>query len=157
MEDCTKLEVTCPNEGCQEKVVYLYLPKHREECPYESVSCRYETLGCKFAKPQMQKNEIIEHENNLPVHVGLMVTSFHRQQVQQAYFKIENFSYYQSLDKTFKYNADMWNWYMYIVIEANGRGEGKGTHISLSLHWKYALCKMPSWVNKCPNRTLKLS
>ena len=44
----------------------------------------------------------------------------HKQQKQQAYFKINDFSYCQSLDKSFKYSADMWNWY--IIIETNGEG-----------------------------------
>ena len=93
----------------------------------------------------MQRDELEEHENNLNVHAGLVVASLLKQQVQTAYFKIEDFSYHQSLDKTFKYNTDMWNWY--ILIEPNGRGEGQGTHVSVSLHWKHALRNMPSWLN----------
>ena len=27
--ECSKLEVVCPNEGCKERVVHLYLPEHR--------------------------------------------------------------------------------------------------------------------------------
>ena len=132
IQECTNLAVKCPNEGCEERMLHLYLPEHRQVCPYEIVSCRHNTLGCVYTLPRMQKDELERHENNLDLHVGLMVASFHKQQAQQAYFKIEDFSYYQSLDKTFKYNADMWNWY--ILIETNGRGEGQGTHISLSLH-----------------------
>lgn len=145
MLECTKYEVMCPNEGCKERVIHLYLPDHRQACPYESIPCRYETLGCTYMLSRMQKDELKWHENDLGLHVGLMVASLHKQQVQQAYFKIDDFSYYQSLDKTFKYSVDMWNWY--ILIETNGRGEGQGTHISLSLHWKHALRNMPSWLS----------
>ena len=144
--ECTKLEVVCPNEGCKERVVHLYLPEHRQTCLYESIPCRYEMLGCTYTSPQMERDGHQRHENNLDAHVGLIVASLlHKQQEQQAYFKINDFSYYQSLDKSFKYSADMWNWY--ILIETNGRGEGKGTHISVSLHWKQALRNMPSWLN----------
>ena len=48
MEECTRLQVLCPNEGCREMVVHLDLPQHRGECLYEEVPCRYETLGCTY-------------------------------------------------------------------------------------------------------------
>ena len=125
---------------------HLYLPEHRRACLYESIPCRYETLGCTYTSPQTDRDEHQRHKSNLDAHAGLMVASLvHKQQKQQAYFKINDFSYCQSLDKSFKYSADMWNWY--IIIETNGRGEGKGTHISVSLHWKQALRNMPSWLN----------
>ena len=125
---------------------HLYLPEHRQACLYESIPCRYETLGCTYTSPQTDRDEHQRHKSNLDAHAGLMVASLvHKQQKQQAYFKINDFSYCQSLDKSFKYSADMWNWY--IIIETNGRGEGKGTHISVSLHWKQALRNMPSWLN----------
>jgi hypothetical protein len=146
MLECTKLEVVCPNDGCEERIIHLHLPEHRQTCMYESIPCRYETLGCTHATPRMDGDERQQHENNFEVHAGLMVESLlTKQQEQQAYFKINDFSYYKSLDKTFKYSADMWNWY--ILIQINGRGEGKGTHISASLYWKQALRNMPSWLN----------
>ena len=145
IEECTKLEVSCPNEGCGEKVVHLYLLDHRAECLYERVACSYETLGCTHAMPRVQREELQQHEKNLNLHIGLMIASFQKQQLQYAYFKIEDFSYYQSVGKAFKYSVDMWNWY--IIIDTNGRGEGGGTHISVSLHWKHAFRNMPSWLN----------
>ena len=60
MQECTKLEVMCPNEGCQERVVHLYLPEHRQMCPYESIPCRYETLGRTYVSPRMQNPATLE-------------------------------------------------------------------------------------------------
>ena len=101
--ECTKVEVVCPNDGCEERVIHLHLPEHPQTCLCESISCRYETLGSTYASPRMERDECQQHEN-LEIGAGLVVASLpNKQQVQQAYFKINDFSSYKSLDKTFKY------------------------------------------------------
>lgn len=145
LEECPKLEVSCPNKGCGQTMVHLLLPKHRQECPHEPVACKYETFGCTVKVPRQHKDKLDYHEQNFSQHYDLVIRSLQNHQQHYAYFKIEEFSYYKSVSKVFKYNADTWNWY--IEIDTNGRGEGKGTHLSVRLQWKHVFRNMPSWLS----------
>lgn len=58
-QECAKMEVVCPNEGCTERALRCDLPKHRQKCPRELVLCKYAYLGCNEILP---REEITEHQ-----------------------------------------------------------------------------------------------
>ena len=46
-EECPKMKIPCPNDGCDEKIERCDISQHRQKRLYEEISCKYTNIGCK--------------------------------------------------------------------------------------------------------------
>ena len=65
-----KLEVTCPNSGCDVVVPCCDLSNHQSTCQFEKVPCTYAGIGCE--EEPLHKN-IEQHENDDAFHLHLAI------------------------------------------------------------------------------------
>ena len=77
LEECFQVEVSCPNNGCNEKVIRSEITSHRLDCAYEVVSCRYAVIGCKSKIP---RHDVEIHESDSLEHLELAIDTVIKQQ-----------------------------------------------------------------------------
>ena len=65
---CTKIIISCPNEGCTARVERAALQTHRNSCEYESVLCKYAYIGCPAMIIRKDKET---HEESYQFHLEL--------------------------------------------------------------------------------------
>ena len=70
LEECFKIEISCPNKGCSERIIRSEIINHRLKCVYEVVSCRYAVIGCKKKTP---RQDLEVHESDSLEHLGLAI------------------------------------------------------------------------------------
>ena len=78
LEECPKMKIPCPNDGCVENIERCNIPQHRQECLFESVSCKYTNIGCK--KNVLRKN-LKEHQKNTQLHLQLAIDTVNKQEM----------------------------------------------------------------------------
>ena len=138
LESCTKLEVPCPNEGCNDRLPRCDIPEHRKTCPLELVACKYSTIGC---EDKLLRNELKDHEDNDQLHLHIAMETILKVQTHltkaandQFTFKMANFSQYKEPGKIFlspPFYTHHGGYNMYIRVDANGWGDGADTHVSV--------------------------
>ena len=161
LESCTKLEVPCPNKGCNDRVPRADIPEHRKTCPFEEVTCKYSTIGCKD-KPR--RKELKDHESNNQLHLDIAMEAILKQEMRQrtsetqicllqaqartnslegggttnkTTFKMARFSQYKESGEVFyilPFYTHHGGYKMMMRVNANGNGDGKGTHISVFVY-----------------------
>ena len=70
LETCLKLEIPCPNIGCDDKVPRCDLSNHQSTCQFEKVLCTYAEIGC---EEEPLRKDIQQHENDDAVHLHLAI------------------------------------------------------------------------------------
>ena len=148
LKECQHIKVTCPNDGCREKVKKLDLSQHRTECPHEKIGCKYELVGCKIT---LRRREMEKHENTDPTHLLLAmeavlkqherIRSFEGQLARissanngKFTFKMASFTQHKTTGSLFfspSFYSSPGGYKMCIRVVANGDGQGKETHISV--------------------------
>ncbi len=148
LETCQHLKVSCPNDGCKEKIKRMDVEKHRPTCAHEKVYCKYEVVGCKVS---LKRQEMEKHESPDPTHLLLAMESVLKQhekikslEAQMARasstnngkftFKMPSFTFHK-LTATLFFSPSFYTspggYKMCIRVVANGDGQGKETHISV--------------------------
>ena len=149
LETCTKLEVPCLNEGCNDRLPRCDIPEHRKTCPFEEVTCKYATIGCED-KPL--RKELKDHENNDQLHLHITMETILQQNkkllraetrlgtlegggnTNKATFKMARFSQYKASGEEFfspPFYTHHGGYKMCIGLDAHGEGDGKGTHVTV--------------------------
>ena len=78
LEECPKMEIPCPNDGCDEEIKRCDISKHRQICQYERVSCMFANIGC---KEKINRKDLQEHEENSQQHLHVAIVNMQQQQV----------------------------------------------------------------------------
>ena len=145
LEECPKVKIPCPNDGCDKEIERRDISQHRQKCLYEEVSCKYTNIGCKkvFCRKDLEK-----HRNDSQQHLQLAIDTVNQQEAtiktledkaaQQLAtpikFKITNFSKLKTSNKMV-YSPGFYTshggYKMCIRIDTRGNGDGEGTHVSV--------------------------
>ena len=139
LEECPKVKIPCPNDGCDEEIEQCNISQHRRRCLYELVSCKYTNIGC---MEQVFRKDLEHHQNDSLEHLQLAIDTVHQQEIainsfkaQQPStpmkFRITGFDELKKSSKNF-YSPGFYTspggYKMCIRVCANGDGVGKGTH-----------------------------
>ena len=149
-DKCPDFLLTCPNKGCEEKVVRRGLLDHRYRCLHELVPCKFSYIGCTVRKP---RNELQLHEKDSGQHLEnaleavcclkdeLIATRTMSSQSDGDApiftFKMTNYQDHKTHNKEFQgppFYTSPGGYKMNIRVNANGRGVGKDTHVSVYIH-----------------------
>ena len=146
LEECPKMKIPCPNDGCEEEIERCEISQHRQRCLFELVPCIYTNIGCK--KKFLRKN-MEEHKNDIQRHLKMAISTVCQQEVtiktledkvaqQQATpmkFKITGFDELKTSNEIV-YSPGFYTspggYKMHIRVDTNGWGDGKGTHVSVA-------------------------
>ena len=131
LEECLDLVLTCPNEGCENKIKRREMGSHYQKCPKEVIKCPYHNIGC---ETEMKREMMDEHmEINTKAHLQNAVEKIREQRKCPVVIKFSDYS---------KHKRDEDDWYssgfytsaggykLRLNLDANGHGDGKGTHVS---------------------------
>ena len=67
LQECPDLVLTCPNEGCKDKIKRQGMGFHHQKCPKEVIKCPYHDIGC---ETEMKREMMDEHmETNTQAHL----------------------------------------------------------------------------------------
>ena len=145
LEECPKMKIPCPNDGCDEKIQRCEMSNHSQECLFESVPCKYIKLGCNEMIP---RRDLVEHQNDTQQHLQLAIDTVNHQQmsinkleeklVQQQpipmIFRVNNFDRLKSNSRPFyspAFYSSPRGYKMCINVDCNGYDDGLGTHVSV--------------------------
>ena len=145
LEECPKMKIPCPNDGCDEEIQRCNISLHRQKCLFESVSCKYTNIGC---KKSVLRKDLEEHQNDSQQHLQLAIDKVNQQemtikkhedkiaqlQTTPMKFKITNFDKLKTSNETVYspgFYTSSGGYKMCIRVDTNGIGDGKGTHVSV--------------------------
>ena len=146
LEECPKMKIPCPNDGCDEKIKRCDILEHRQECLYEEVSCKYTNIGC---KKKFLRKDLEDHHNDSQQHLQLAIDEVNQQkttietlkdkvvhlkQTAPMKFRITGFEKLKNCNKEVyspSFYTSPGGYKMCISVYANGNGRGKGTHVSV--------------------------
>ena len=148
LEECPKVKIPCPNDGCDKEIERRDISQHRQKCLYEEVSCKYTNIGCKkmFCRKDLEK-----HHNDSQQHLQLAIDTVNQQEAtiktledkaaQQLAtpinFKITNFNKLKTSNEMV-YSPGFYTshggYKMCVRVDANGWGDGEGTHVSVAAY-----------------------
>ena len=75
-EECRGYPLSCPNNGCEEKIKRRLMRKHRDTCPKEEVDCQYSSVGC---HEKMKREDLPQHnKDKMEEHLGSAVHSIEK-------------------------------------------------------------------------------
>ena len=141
LEECPKMKILCPNDGCDENNERCNIPQHRQECLFErfKVPCSYADIGCKINLP---RKDMKEHQNDSQHHlqVAIDIVKKHEDKIAQLQstsgsmkFRITDFDKLKISGGGF-YSPAIYTstggYKMCACVYANGSGDGKGTHLT---------------------------
>ena len=148
LEECPKMKIPCPNDGCDEEIKRCEMANHSQECLFESIPCKYIKLGCNEMIP---RRDLEKHQNDGQQHLQLAIDTVNQQQISinkleekidqmhriPVKFKVADFD--QLKRSSIKYYCPAFytssqGYKMCICIHANDR---KGTHVSVFV---YLMC-----------------
>ena len=66
LDTCLKLEIPCPNIGCDFEIPRCDLSNHQSTCQFEKVPCTYAEIGC---EEEPLRKDLEQHENDDDVHL----------------------------------------------------------------------------------------
>ena len=153
LKKCPKIEISCPNSGCSDRVQRCKIRKHRQKCLFEILPCKYANIGCK-EKVLRKANKDHERDHQ---HFQLAIDTVHKQEniikeqggmlavlqskvellesdAQQFKFKVMNFEKYKgSSDEMFSpaFYTSPGGYKMCICVFANGYDDVEGIHVSV--------------------------
>ena len=147
LEECPKMKIPCPNDGCDEEIQRCNISLHRQKCLFESVSCKYINIGCK--ETFLRKN-VEEHENDSQQHLQMAIDTVNQQEMTIGMledkvaqlqstpgpmkFRITDFDQLKMSGEGFYtpgFYTSPGGYKMCINVDCNGNGDGEGTHISV--------------------------
>ena len=144
LQECTMVEVPCPNCGCNTYLKRSDLTDHHQECLFEKVPCKFSIIGC---EEEVERKDLEEHEGDSQNHLQLAVGIIHQLQAKvinmqaqlrqmPVLYKFTNFSQLQhktANDEIYSpaFYTSPKGYKMCIRVYANGDGHGKGTHVSV--------------------------
>ena len=134
---CEKKKVTCPKDGCSEKMQRLYVPSHVVmKCKHTIIPCKYVNIGC---ETELKRQDMAAHEQDDTVHLHMALETINTLQNQCTYgqpikFKLTNFE----VKKEKNEGAQSPSYYISpngyntaLRVYANGRSDREGTHVSV--------------------------
>ena len=142
LEECPKMKIPCPNDGCDEEIERCDIPQHRQKCLFESVACKYVSIGC---IEKVLRNDLEKHHDDSQQHLQLAIDIVHQQEMTIKSLKAQQPSTPMTLkiagfDKlkkssemfhTSTFYTSLGGYKMCIRVHPNGNGDGKGTHVSV--------------------------
>ena len=78
LEECPKMKIPCPNDGCDEKIWRCNISQHRKKCLFEIVLCKFTNINC---TRKVFRKDLIEHQNDSQQHLQLAIEKVNQQQV----------------------------------------------------------------------------
>ena len=133
---CKKKMVTCPKDGCSEKMPHFSIPWHlTTTCEHAVTPCKYSSIGCGI---EMKRKDMAAHELNSDIHLHLALDKIHSQQEERQYgepikFKLTDYQKKKEDDEVVEsplYYIPPNGYRMALRVDAHG--VGKGTHIMVS-------------------------
>ena len=70
LEECPKMKIPCPNDGCDVKVQRCKISQHLDECLFELCLCKYTDIGCTEKLP---RKDLEKHQNDSTKHIQLAI------------------------------------------------------------------------------------
>ena len=147
LEVCLHLKVSCPIEGCKEKIKRVNMEKHQLICEWKKVPCRFKSVGCKaiMMRKDLDRHEKDEDHAELAKEAVLKLqerlTNLEAQIVRSTSknqgvftFKMASFNHLKNTATLFfspSFYTSEGGYKMCLRVVANGDGQGKGSHISV--------------------------
>ena len=137
---CEKKTVTCPTDGCSEKMQRRFIQQHVDnDCQHITLPCKYLYIGC---KEKVKRMDMAAHELNFESHFTMALDIINVQQVKCFTLKDGEPIKYRLMDYQMKkYNNGRVNspsyytspngYKMSLRVFANGHGSGRRTHVSV--------------------------
>ena len=129
LEECPDLVLTCPNEGCKDKIKRREMGSHQQKCPKEVIKCPYHDIGC---ETEMKREKMDEHmETNTQAHLQNAVKKIREQ--QQTVIKFSDYSKHKRYEDSWSssgFYTSAGGYKLRLCLDASGNGDGKGTHVS---------------------------
>ena len=66
---CPRVIVTCPNAGCEVKIIRAEIEDHRKQCSHQAILCKYNSLGCMFTVLRKDERILRHHEADISGHL----------------------------------------------------------------------------------------
>ena len=134
---CKNKEVTCPKDGCSEKMQRQYIPYHATfQCEHAFIHCKYVSIGC---EKKLKRKDMAAHEQDSESHLNMALDTINTLKIQYEYgeqmkFKLTNFEAKKEKNEGVRspsYYTTPTGYCMAIEVYANGCGDGEGTHVSV--------------------------
>ena len=132
---CEKKEVTCPKDGCSEKMQRQHVSEHvKTDCQHAVISCKYISIGC---KTQLKRQDMAAHEQDNTVHLTMALDTINllredHKNGEPIKFKLTDFEAKKENNEHVQspsYYTSPNGYHMALLVYANGQGEG--THVSV--------------------------
>ena len=78
LEECLKMKIPCPNDGCDEEIERCGILHHQQKCLFEEVFCKYIDIGC---KKKILRKDVEEHKNDSQQHLQLAIDTVNHQEM----------------------------------------------------------------------------
>ncbi len=95
--ECSMVEVSCPNYGCEFRDKRAVVNFHRSACPKERVWCEYAKVGCdvKVTRDSLEDHKVQHIKQHLKLAMDKIVAQRSISQIPPRVFKMQNFEHYQ--------------------------------------------------------------
>ena len=134
---CEKKVITCPKDGCSEKMKRKHLAKHlRTDCQHAVISCKYVSIGC---DERMKRQDMEAHELDYASHLGVALDTINllreeRRNTEPIKLKISDYKIKKDnnehIQSPFLYTSPT-GYRVSFGVDVNGHAAGKGTHVSV--------------------------
>ena len=141
--ECPNVPLSCPNNGCEEKIKRCLITQHRDTCPKEEVDCQYSKVGC---HEKMKREDIPQHnKDKMEIHLRKAVCMIETLNCTIQQFKVPQqanggtFLIKMRGFKTLKESNTSWSspgvytcpgYKFCLIVHPNGNNDGEGTHVS---------------------------
>ena len=132
-----KKKVTCPKDGCSEKMQRQNILRHiATDCQHAVIPCKYIPIGC---ETELKREDMAAHEQDDTVHLHMALDTINvlREDLKNGEpIKFKLTDYQKRKERSECVNSPYYyispNGYrMVIEVDTNGYGDGQSTHISV--------------------------
>ena len=135
LEECPDLVLTCPNEGCEDKIKRQEMGSHHQTCLKEVIECPYQDIGC---ETEMKREMMDEHmETNTQAHLKNAVEKIREQRKCPVVINVSDYSKHKRDDDKWLspgFYTSLGGYKLRLKLFANGTQNGKGTHLTCAIN-----------------------
>ena len=133
-EMCPKKQVTCPEDGCSEKMQRQSIPSHiATACEHTVTPCKYVNIGC---EKKVKRKDLKAHEQDDTVHLHMAIDKLNKKIIDEKSLKFKLTDYGKKkgnseIVRSPSYYTSPNGYHVAMLVDINGDGRGKGTHVSV--------------------------